>query len=104
MAIVESLMSLMSMPIIRPNINDYHDGSKPNKLLLLGFFESKSRSRVNSTLMMSSWEKCDAVVLQRATKRLEEVEMAIEELEEELECIFRRLIRTRVSLLNILTN
>lgn len=95
MAIVESLVSIMSMPI-SPNNNNYYyqDGSnsKSHKLLLLlGLFESnKSRSRVSSLC------ECDG--------GLEEVEMAIDDLEEELECIFRRLIRTRVSLLNILTN
>lgn len=92
MSIVESLMSLMSMP--NPN-------GKKVKPYKLGFFESKFLNRVNS---LSPWEKCDSVILQGATKRLEAVEMAIEELEQELECIFRRLIRTRVSLLNILTN
>lgn len=99
MAIVESLVSLMSIPISpnnNNNNNNYEEGSnsKPNKLLLLlRLFESnKSRNQINRLY------ECDA------TKRLEEVETAIEDLEEELECIFRRLIRTRVSLLNILTN
>ncbi|XAR61565.1 hypothetical protein NMG60_11016021 [Bertholletia excelsa] len=49
------------------------------------------------------WEKCDAVTLQTANKRLETEETAIEDLEFELESMFRRLIQTRVSLLNILT-
>ncbi|XP_016474874.2 uncharacterized protein LOC107796595 [Nicotiana tabacum] len=86
-SILESLMSLMSMP--SPNTR------KTNK----GYFGSKLM-RVNS---LSSWEKCDAMTLQCANKRLGAVEMAIEDLEGELECIIRRLIRTRVSLLNILT-
>lgn len=36
-------------------------------------------------------------------KRLEEVEMVVGDMEGELEEMFRRLIRTRASLLNILT-
>lgn len=57
--------------------------------------------RVNS---FSSWATCDETTLQYANKRLElAVEIAIEDLEGELECIIRRLIRTKVSLLNILT-
>ncbi|KAL3593053.1 hypothetical protein D5086_011693 [Populus alba] len=42
--------------------------------------------------------------LHTADKRLEAVEIAVEDLEVELECMFRRLIQTRVLLLNILTN
>ncbi|KAG2698199.1 hypothetical protein I3760_07G139200 [Carya illinoinensis] len=47
---------------------------------------------------------CDLMALQDTNKRLEAVEIAIEDLEVELECMFRRLIQIRVSLLNILTN
>ncbi|KAF8377733.1 hypothetical protein HHK36_031117 [Tetracentron sinense] len=50
------------------------------------------------------WGKPDIVGLQAANKQLEALELAIEGLEVELECIFRRLIQTRVSLLNILNN
>ncbi|KAF3656802.1 hypothetical protein BC332_31168 [Capsicum chinense] len=89
MSILESLMALMSMP--SPNTT-----RKTSK----GYFGSKLLMRVNS---LSSWEKCDAMTLQCANKRLEAVELAIEDLEGELECIIRRLIRTRVSLLNLLT-
>ncbi|XP_049398915.1 uncharacterized protein LOC125862835 [Solanum stenotomum] len=89
MSILESLMALMSMP--SPNAT-----RKTSK----GYFGSKLLMRVNS---LSSWEKCDAMTLQCANKRLEAVELAIENLEGELECIIRRLIRTRVSLLNLLT-
>ncbi|XP_060194808.1 uncharacterized protein LOC132624006 [Lycium barbarum] len=88
MSIVESLMSLMSVP--SPN----------NKKLNNGYSFRSKLMRVNS---FSSWEKCDAMTLQCVNKRLEAVEFVIEDLEGELECIIRRLIRTRVSLLNILT-
>ena len=49
-------------------------------------------------------ERCDSMKAQMANERLEEVENAIEDLEVELECIIRRLMQTRVLLLNILTN
>nr|XP_004238628.1 uncharacterized protein LOC101252177 [Solanum lycopersicum] len=89
MSIVESLMSLMLMP--SPN----------NKKLNKGYFFGSKLMRVNS---FTSWEKCDAMTLQCVNKRLEAVEIVVEDvLEGELECIIRRLIRTRVSLLNILT-
>lgn len=45
----------------------------------------------------------DEVAMQSASTRLEAAQIAVEELEIELGCIFRRLIQTRVSLLNILT-
>ncbi|AAF79610.1 F5M15.16 [Arabidopsis thaliana] len=45
----------------------------------------------------------DEVAMRSASTRLEAAEITVEELEIELECIFRRLIQTRVSLLNILT-
>lgn len=89
MAIVESLMSLMSMPNAKRH-------SKSNR----GFFEARL-SRVDS--LSSWWENCDTSMLQEASKRMQAVEMAIDDLEEELNCIFKRLIQTRVSLLNILT-
>lgn len=86
-SIVESSMSLMSMP---------SPDSKSNK----GSFTSKFM-RVNS---LSLWENCDTTTFQMGNKRLEAVGIAIEDLDVELECIFRGLIQTRVSLLNILTN
>ncbi|KAL1822924.1 hypothetical protein ACET3Z_009702 [Daucus carota] len=85
---MESLMSLMSMP------------SPDSYKSYIGTFTSKF-IRVNS---LSLWENCDSTTFQTGNKRLEAVEIAIEDLEVELECIFRRLIETRVSLLNILTN
>ncbi|XP_031103000.1 uncharacterized protein LOC116006674 [Ipomoea triloba] len=84
-SMVEAVMSLMSMPC-----PDRSASSFAAKLM-----------RVNS---LSRWEKCDATTLQCANTRLEAVEMAVGDLEWELEAIIRRLIRTRVSLLNILTN
>ncbi|KAJ8538166.1 hypothetical protein K7X08_014706 [Anisodus acutangulus] len=85
MSIVESLMSMPS-----PN----------NKKLSKGYSFGSKLMRVNS---LSSWGKCDAMTLQCVNKRLEAVEIVIEDLGGELECIIRGLIRTRVSLLNILT-
>ncbi|EEF38824.1 conserved hypothetical protein [Ricinus communis] len=37
-------------------------------------------------------------------KGLEALELSLQEVEEELECVYRRLVKTRVSLLNILNN
>ncbi|XP_057502753.1 uncharacterized protein LOC130786486 [Actinidia eriantha] len=91
-AIVESLMSLMSMP-------------SPKRKSKKGIFSripfSRKLVKENS---MSLWGKCDLNVLQRGKERLEAVDNAIEDLDVELECVFRGLIQTGVALLNILTN
>ncbi|GAA0159009.1 hypothetical protein Leryth_017611 [Lithospermum erythrorhizon] len=89
MAIVETLMSLMAMP------------SCPKRKVNKGLFLGKMLTRVDSIIL---WEKCDTTAFEIVYKRLEVVEIAIEDLEDKLECMFRRLIRTRVSLLNILTD
>ena len=83
-SIVESLMSLMSMP---SPVCKSSRGSIRSKFM-----------RVNS---LSLWKNCDMKTFQTGNRILEAVEGAIEDLEVELDCIFRRLIRTRVSLLNI---
>ncbi|EEF52829.1 uncharacterized protein LOC8267879 [Ricinus communis] len=87
-SIVESLLSLISIPWL-------------DQRSTRGSFRSKFFS---STSNQSLYDFCDETALQSANKRLEAVEIAIEDLEVELECICRRLIQTRVSLLNILTN
>lgn len=58
------------------------------------------------TTRSSDWSDdiWDETAVQSAATRLEAAEIAVEELEIELESIFRRLIHTRVSLLNILTS
>ncbi|MED6217457.1 hypothetical protein PIB30_118467 [Stylosanthes scabra] len=86
-SIVESLLSLISTPWL--------DSSK----------SSSSTSSWRRSLFPSKVVVVldDGMVLQSANKRLAGVHMAIEDLEVELECMFRRLIHTRVLLLNILT-
>lgn len=82
-SIVESLLSLIAIPWL---------DRKPSK----GSFASKF-------MRVSLYDICDEIAVQSANKRLEAVEITIEYLEVELECMFRRLIQTRVGLLNILT-
>lgn len=67
-----------------------------------------SKGPLSSIFMIRSsyWldDVWDETAVQSASTRLEAAEIAVEELEIELESIFRRLIHTRVSLLNILTS
>ncbi|KAL6215827.1 hypothetical protein ACLB2K_015255 [Fragaria x ananassa] len=92
-SIVETLLSLISIPWL--------DGKSTNR-------SSTASFRFMSKLMCWRSQKvhdlCDATALQSANARLDAVEIAIEDLQVELECMFRRLIDTRVALLNILTN
>ncbi|OMO85485.1 hypothetical protein COLO4_21599 [Corchorus olitorius] len=87
-SVVESLLSLISIPWLE---------RKSGK----GSFASKFMMRSSC---QNFYDISDEMALQSANKRLEAVEITIEDLEAELECIFRRLIQTRVLLLNILTN
>ncbi|KAL6207617.1 hypothetical protein ACLB2K_018574 [Fragaria x ananassa] len=92
-SIVETLLSLISIPWL--------DGKSTSR-------SSTASFRFMSMLMCGRSQKvhdlCDATALQSANARLDAVEIAIEDLQVELECMFRRLIDTRVALLNILTN
>lgn len=51
-----------------------------------------------------STKDIDLKQVQNVVKKLQALEMNIQELEEGLEAVFRRLVKTRVSLLNILNN
>ena len=86
--IVESLLSLVSIPWLEQG--------------------SSKGSLIRSTFLLSTGQRLydffDETALHSANKRLEAIEIAVEDLEVELECMFRRLIQTRVLLLNILTN
>ncbi|KAK9064863.1 hypothetical protein SSX86_016245 [Deinandra increscens subsp. villosa] len=93
--LLESIMMLMTMPT--PNPKTAKAMMKCN-----GVFAVKVKfTRLNS---LSPWEDCDVQELQSEIERLEAVESAMEDLEVELGCIYKRLMRTRVLLLNILTN
>ncbi|PPD75525.1 hypothetical protein GOBAR_DD27550 [Gossypium barbadense] len=86
-SVVESLLSLISIPWLE---------------------RRSSKGYLAAKFMRSSWRRVydvsDEMAVQSANKRLEAVEITIEDLEAEIECMFRRLIQTRVLLLNILTN
>ncbi|KMS99522.1 hypothetical protein BVRB_1g022950 [Beta vulgaris subsp. vulgaris] len=89
-SILESLLSLVILPTNTPSVK--HGQSSP--------FASTLR-RINCQRLLERCHSMDVVV---ANKRLEEVASSMEDLEVELESIIRRLMRTRVLLLNVLTN
>jgi len=87
LSILESLTSLIDLPA---TITVLHS----------------QRSTFASKLMCRGMllERCDSMEVRMANTKSEQVQKAIEGVEVELECIIRRLIQTRVLLLNILTN
>ncbi|KAL9225726.1 hypothetical protein vseg_001617 [Gypsophila vaccaria] len=85
---LESLLSLLSMPT---TISIVHSQ---------GSLTSKFR-RNNCRRLL---ERCDSMEVRMKNKRLEEVEKAMWKVEIEIDGIIRRLIHTRVLLLNILNN
>ncbi|KAL9172911.1 hypothetical protein ABFS82_03G078700 [Erythranthe guttata] len=88
--IVRSVLTLIAIP----NPVNKPGSGKKDPIFRIRF------TRVDS---LSIWEKSDVVLDTRSVmKRLEEVEMVVGDMEAELEDMFRRLIRTRASLLNIL--
>jgi hypothetical protein len=78
-SIVELLLSLISIP------------SWLDQKAAKGSFASRF-IRVSG---QGLYDICDVTAVQSANKRLEAVEIAIEDLEVELACMFRRLIQTR---------
>ncbi|KAG2319650.1 hypothetical protein Bca4012_054105 [Brassica carinata] len=76
-------------------------------LVCIPWLERKQRKRSVSSMFTMRFccldDVWDEVAVQSASTRLEAAQIAVEELEIELGCIFRRLIQTRVSLLNIIT-
>ncbi|XP_073285976.1 uncharacterized protein [Primulina huaijiensis] len=89
LSFVKSLTSLISTPNLQEG-----------KSTRMEMFKLKL-TRVDSLII---WGKYDAAAIQSVLKRLEAVEVVVEDLEGELEQMFRRLIRTRASLLNIITS
>ncbi|XP_027347789.1 uncharacterized protein LOC113859172 [Abrus precatorius] len=108
-SIFQSLLVFLSSPILK---------SKPNKwefvsrLMQRGVFACNNQQKnINelekvdlalSSLIMDHMSKdAEAEKIQSAHERLETLLVSIEEIENRLECLFRRLINTRVSFLNI---
>ncbi|CAO2817553.1 unnamed protein product [Amaranthus hypochondriacus] len=91
-SILESLLSIVILPYCVRNVG--------HKITQSSSFASKLR-RINCQKLL---ERCDTLDVEVENKRLEEVSNSMEDLEVELESIIRRLMRTRVLLLNLLTN
>lgn len=91
LSIVRSLLTLIAIP---------HPDSKPES----GRRDPIFRIKLTRMDSLSFWDKCEMSDVRVVMKKLEEVELMVDDMGSELEDMFRRLIRTRASLLNILTS
>lgn len=86
----------------------YLTGAKVRRTGWSTLVPKKVVSRQGEGMHLNEFEKMDGLLQmsleEEAKAGLKEMESSIRVLEEELECLFRRLIRTRVSLLNILNH
>ncbi|KAJ9703858.1 hypothetical protein PVL29_005224 [Vitis rotundifolia] len=106
-SIFQSLLLLLSTPVLK---------SRPSRWSLLSKFmhkgavsceesaESTELESVDLALGVLSSEEAKLETMQIARKGVEALEVGIEGLEKGLERMFRRLVKTRASLLNIITH
>ena len=110
-SIFQSLLMFLTVPVSKPKATRW---SLVSKLMHKGVIACEvKQENVNeievvdaalSTLCKyASSEGADAEKVQCAYKKLEDLEIGIEDLENGLECVFRRLVKTRASLLNIIS-
>ncbi|KAJ9170668.1 hypothetical protein P3X46_018760 [Hevea brasiliensis] len=108
LVVFESILSFISQPKAR---------SKPSGWSIISKLLQSKRVSCEVEIEVNEVEKIDAELLilksskdvsisqlQKLLKGLEALESSIQEAEEDLECIYRRLVKTRVSLLNILNH
>ncbi|AET03679.1 hypothetical protein MtrunA17_Chr8g0370921 [Medicago truncatula] len=106
-SILQSLVVFLSSPILRSKVNKW---SLVSRLMQKGVFGCDNQNEninelekvdfgVSSLMIMEN----EAEKIQSAHGRLEALVVAIEGIENGLECLFKRLINTRVSFLNIIS-
>lgn len=111
-SILQSLVVFLSSPILRSKVNKW---SLVSRLMQKGVFGCDNQNEninelekvdfgVSSLMIMENLSKdAEAEKIQSAHGRLEALVVAIEGIENGLECLFKRLINTRVSFLNIIS-
>ncbi|XP_021637668.2 uncharacterized protein LOC110633393 [Hevea brasiliensis] len=99
------------------NLSESKGKSKPSGWSIISKALQSKRISCEVEIELNEVEKIDAELLilkssndisisqlQNVLKGLEALESSTQEVEEELECIYRQLVKTRVSLLNILNH
>ncbi|CAJ2635872.1 uncharacterized protein LOC123882421 [Trifolium pratense] len=109
--VLQSLVVFFSSPILGSKVNKW---SLVSRLIQKGVFGCDNQNEninelekvdfgVSSLIMESLSKDAEAEKIQSAHGRLEALVVAIEGIENGLECLFKRLINTRVSFLNIIS-
>ncbi|KAB1201757.1 hypothetical protein CJ030_MR8G007410 [Morella rubra] len=109
-SIFQSLLLFLTAPVSRSKATGW---SLVSKLMHKGVIACEEKQeKVNEMQIVdaalralsryAAGEGAEAEKTQNAHKRLEDLEISIEDLENGLECLFRRLVKTRASLLNII--
>ena len=111
-SIFQQLLLFLSAPVLKPKPTKW---SLVSRLAHKGVIVCEAQGKkinelesvdiaVSNLLVQNPSKDPEAEKIQSAHKRLEALDMSIEGLENGLGCLFRRLIQTRVSLLNILSH
>ncbi|CAI8588515.1 unnamed protein product [Vicia faba] len=107
MSIFQSLLSFLAVSASKSKANKWFKVAKLMHQRVVSCEENMENFNelecVEASLRTLSSEGSNVSKMQDAHERLEALENAIERVENGLESIFRRLIKTRVSLLNIMT-
>ncbi|XP_057419487.1 uncharacterized protein LOC130713705 [Lotus japonicus] len=108
-SIFQSLVVFVSSPILKSKLNKW---ALVSRLMQKGVLASNDQQEninelekvdfaLSSLIMENVSKDAEAEKIQSAHRRLEALVVAIERIENESECLFKRLINTRVSFLNI---
>ncbi|WCJ31204.1 hypothetical protein M5689_012713 [Euphorbia peplus] len=105
-SVFESILSFISQPNAKSKIYGFSIISKllqSKNISCEEEIEANEVSKISVELMAFKSNK-DMSQMQNILKGLEALEQSLGEVEEELDCVYRRLVKTRVSLLNILNH
>jgi hypothetical protein len=111
-SIFHALLLFLSMPVLKPKASRW---SLVSKLVQKGALARKEKQEnvdelegvdmaLGNLLMQSSSRDVEGQKIQSAQIRLDALDVSMEGLVKGLECLFRRLIQTRVFLLNIMSH
>ena len=107
-SIFQSLVLLLSTPVLKPKLSRWSLVSKFMHKGAVSCEENaenmKELESVEFSLGAISSEEAKLETMEIARKRLEGLEVSIEGLDKGLECMYRRLVKTRASLLNIISH
>ncbi|EEF38822.1 uncharacterized protein LOC8289473 [Ricinus communis] len=102
-AVFESILSFISKAKEQSKLSVVSKLLQPKHVSCEGEVEANEVEKVDAELQVLKSRK-DINQMQNALKGLEALGLSLQEAEEELDCVYRRLVKIRVSLLNILNH